>query len=91
MAAESPRDFQMVLFPPVMLVFFLGGGRADRPRDRPRGGANLGWLFAATAVWLLPDLRVAALVVSPAPDVHRPPGSSAGCAATTPCTTTSRA
>ncbi len=24
MAAESPRDFQMVLFPPVMLLFFLG-------------------------------------------------------------------
>lgn len=25
MAAESPRDFKMVLFPPVMLLFFIGG------------------------------------------------------------------
>src|SRR5512139_2084436 len=25
MAAESSRDFQMVLFPPLMLAFFLGG------------------------------------------------------------------
>jgi hypothetical protein len=24
MAAESPRDFKMVLFPPILLVFFLG-------------------------------------------------------------------
>jgi len=51
MAAESPRDFQMVLFPPAMLVFFLGG------LALPIGVAlglvatpNLGWLFAATAV-----------------------------------------
>ena len=50
MEAESPRDFQMVLFPPVMLLFFLGGLAA------PIGGllglllsANAGWLFAATA------------------------------------------
>lgn len=51
MAADSPRDFQMVLFPPVMLVFFLGVlalpiglviGLVGTP--------NLGWLFGATAV-----------------------------------------
>ena len=51
MAADSPRDFKMVLFPPVMLVFFLGGMAA--PIGLVVGlalGANLGWLFAATAV-----------------------------------------
>lgn len=51
MAADSPRDFQMVLFPPVMLLFFLGALAA------PIGALlyltiapNVGWLFAATAV-----------------------------------------
>ncbi len=51
MAAESARDFQMVLFPPVMLVFFLGLLAA------PIGALlyvavtpNVGWLFVATAV-----------------------------------------
>ncbi len=51
MAAESSRDFQMVLFPPVMLLFFLGALAA------PLGGLlamavspNVGWLFGATAM-----------------------------------------
>ncbi len=51
MAAESSRDFQMTLFPPVLLLFFLGGIAA------PCGlavfllaGANAGWLFTATAM-----------------------------------------
>ena len=51
MAAETPRDFQMVLFPPVMLVFFLGGLAA--PIGLLLGllaTPNLGWLFAATGV-----------------------------------------
>lgn len=51
MAAESPRDFQMVLFPPVMLLFFLGGLAA--PIGLVFGllvSPNLGWLFAATGV-----------------------------------------
>jgi len=51
MAADSPRDFQMVLFPPVMLLFFLGGLAA--PIGLLLGTLatpNLGWLFAATGV-----------------------------------------
>jgi hypothetical protein len=51
MAFESRRDFKMVLFPPVMLLFFLGGIAT------PLGallflvaGANAGWLFVATAM-----------------------------------------
>jgi hypothetical protein len=51
MAADSHHDYKMVLFPPVMLLFFLGALAA------PLGLAlgllvtpNLGWLFAATAV-----------------------------------------
>lgn len=51
MAADSPRDFQMVLFPPVMLVFFLGGLAAPIGLVLGLlGTANLGWLFAATGV-----------------------------------------
>jgi hypothetical protein len=51
MAADSPRDFQMVLFPPVMLIFFLGGlatpiGALLHVAISP----DVGWLFAATAV-----------------------------------------
>jgi hypothetical protein len=51
MAAESPRDFQMVLFPPVMLVFFLGMlafpiGALLHYAISP----NVGWLFGATAM-----------------------------------------
>ena len=51
MVAESRRDFQMVLFPPVMLVFFLGA--LATPIGLALGAAlspNVGWLFAATAV-----------------------------------------
>ena len=50
MAFDSTRDFKLVLFPPVMLLFFLGGIAT------PIGvacfvlfGANVGWLFVATA------------------------------------------
>ena len=51
MAAESPRDFQMVLFPPLMLVFFLGGLATPLGLLVAfLGTANLGWLFAATAI-----------------------------------------
>lgn len=51
MAAESPRDFQMVLFPPAMLIFFLGAlalpiGAALHALIAP----NVGWLFGATAM-----------------------------------------
>lgn len=51
MAFESTRDFKMVLFPPVMLLFFLGGIAT------PIGAAafllltpNCGWLFVATGM-----------------------------------------
>ena len=50
MDAESPRDFQMVLFPPIMLGFFLG---AVGPIGALLGWlttANVGWLFVATGV-----------------------------------------
>ena len=51
MAAESPDDFQMVLFPPVMLLFFLGGLAAPIGLLLGvLGTPNLGWLFAATGV-----------------------------------------
>jgi len=51
MASESSRDFQMVLFPPAMLLFFLGG--LATPIGLALGllvSPNLGWLFAATAM-----------------------------------------
>jgi sterol desaturase/sphingolipid hydroxylase (fatty acid hydroxylase superfamily) len=51
MAADSPRDFKMVLFPPIMLVFFLGF--LATPIGLLLGwlfSANVGFLFAATAV-----------------------------------------
>jgi hypothetical protein len=51
MAYESTRDFKMVLFPPAMLIFFLGGIAA------PLAGllfliasANVAWLFVAVAI-----------------------------------------
>jgi hypothetical protein len=51
MAAESSRDFQMVLFPPVMLVFFLGLLAAPIGALLGwLGTANLGWEFVATGV-----------------------------------------
>ena len=51
MAFESTRDFKMVLFPPVLLLFFLGGIAT------PIGTLafflltpNCGWLFVATGM-----------------------------------------
>ena len=51
MACESARDFKIMLFPPVMLVFFLGGLML------PIGAllyvavsANAGWLFVIVGV-----------------------------------------
>lgn len=48
MEAESPRDFQMVLFPPVMLVFFLGGVAPLGALLGTLTTANIGYLFVAT-------------------------------------------
>ncbi len=51
MSFESTRDFKMVLFPPVLLIFFLGGIAT------PLGALafllltpNCGWLFVTTAM-----------------------------------------
>jgi hypothetical protein len=51
MECDTSRDFKMVLFPPVLLLFFIGG------LALPIGlvlfavfSANVGWLFAATAI-----------------------------------------
>jgi hypothetical protein len=51
MECESSRDFQVMLFPPVLLIFFLGGIAT------PIGtvlfltvSRNVGWLFVAVAV-----------------------------------------
>jgi sterol desaturase/sphingolipid hydroxylase (fatty acid hydroxylase superfamily) len=51
MACESPRDFKIMLFPPVMLVFFIG----CLATPIALGFAllvspNAGWLFAVVAV-----------------------------------------
>lgn len=51
MAFESSHDFRMVLFPPVMLLFFLGAiatpiGALCFALASP----NVGWLFVATAM-----------------------------------------
>jgi sterol desaturase/sphingolipid hydroxylase (fatty acid hydroxylase superfamily) len=48
MEVESPRDFQMVLFPPLMLGFFLGGVAPIGLALAALTTANVGWLFAAT-------------------------------------------
>ncbi|MDY7231448.1 sterol desaturase family protein [Hyalangium rubrum] len=51
MAYESSHDFRMVLFPPVLLLFFLGG--IATPLGAllfALGTPNLGWLFVATAM-----------------------------------------
>lgn len=51
MGFDSSRDFKLVLFPPVMLLFFLGGIAA--PLGLAAGAlvsANVGWLFAAVAL-----------------------------------------
>jgi hypothetical protein len=51
MAYESSHDFRMVLFPPVLLLFFLGA--IATPLGAllfVLGSANVGWLFVATAM-----------------------------------------
>lgn len=51
MAYESSHDFRMVLFPPVLLLFFLGG--IATPLGAlffALGSPNVGWLFVATAM-----------------------------------------
>lgn len=48
MAYESSRDFKMVLFPPVMLLFFLGALATPIAFALYLAvSANAGWLFAA--------------------------------------------
>ena len=51
MAFESSHDFRMVLFPPVLLLFFLGA--IATPLGAlffALGSPNAGWLFVATAM-----------------------------------------
>ncbi len=51
MAYESSHDFRMVLFPPVLLLFFLGA--IASPMGVLLfliGSPNVGWLFVATAM-----------------------------------------
>ena len=48
MESESPRDFQMVLFPPVMLAFFLGGVAPLGALLAALTTANVGYLFVLT-------------------------------------------
>ena len=51
MQCATTRDFKMVLFPPVMLVFFIGA--LATPIGVVLGllvSPNVGWLFAATAL-----------------------------------------
>lgn len=51
MAYESSRDFKMVLFPPVMIVFFLGAIAAPIALVLfATLGHDVGWLFVATSV-----------------------------------------
>jgi hypothetical protein len=51
MSVESSRDFKMVLFPPVMLLFFLGAVAGPITAAFYWGwSANAGWIFAATGV-----------------------------------------
>lgn len=51
MAYESSHDFRMVLFPPVLLLFFLGGIASPLGALLfALGSPNVGWLFVATAM-----------------------------------------
>ncbi|RKG95454.1 fatty acid hydroxylase family protein [Corallococcus sp. CA053C] len=51
MAYESSRDFKMVLFPPVLLLFFLGAVATPLAAlCFLLVSANAGWLFMATAL-----------------------------------------
>ena len=50
MVFESSRDFKITLFPPIMLVFFLGGLAAPIAAGLYFSlGSNVAWLFATTA------------------------------------------
>jgi hypothetical protein len=51
MAAESTRDFQMVLFPPEAVVYFIGGFLVPPVALLHLVvGPNVAWLFAATGL-----------------------------------------
>jgi len=51
MSYESSRDFKMVLFPPVMLLFFLGGMATPIALVLfAVASANAGWLFVAVGM-----------------------------------------
>jgi hypothetical protein len=51
MSYESSRDFKMVLFPPVMLLFFLGGMATPIALILfATTSSNVGWLFVAVGV-----------------------------------------
>lgn len=51
MAYRSSHDFRMVLFPPVLLLFFLGGIAAPiGALFFLLGSPNAGWLFVATGI-----------------------------------------
>ncbi|MCP3137322.1 sterol desaturase family protein [Pyxidicoccus xibeiensis] len=51
LAYESPRDVKMVLFPPVLLLFFLGGIAAPLAAlGYVLVSPTVGWLFAASSV-----------------------------------------
>jgi hypothetical protein len=51
MAYESSRDFKMVLFPPIMLLFFLGGIATPIALILYfLVSANAGWIFIATGI-----------------------------------------
>jgi hypothetical protein len=51
MAYESPRDFKMVLFPPVMFLFFLGVLATPVALALfALAGSNVGWLYVAVAM-----------------------------------------
>jgi hypothetical protein len=51
MAYETSRDFKMVLFPPVMLLFFLGGMATPIALALfLLFSSNAGWLFVATGM-----------------------------------------
>ncbi len=50
MSYESSRDFKMVLFPPVMLLFFLGALATPIALLFASASANAGWLFVSVAM-----------------------------------------
>jgi hypothetical protein len=51
MSYESPRDFKMVLFPPVMLLFFIGGIATPIALIlRLIATSNVAWLFVSCGI-----------------------------------------